>query len=59
MTVTITPDDYNNGTYKPGKFMMNLCAQVNTETPICEEVMLELIDPCDPPISVDRVAMQD
>ena len=59
MTVTITEDDYKNEIIKPGKFKMNLCAQVNLETPTCTEVDLEIVDPCDPPVSIQRVVMQD
>ena len=59
MTVTITPDDYKNNELAPGKFKMNLCAQVQSETPTCTEVDLELKDPCDPPASITRVPMDD
>ena len=57
ISITITEDDYINEVYKPGVFKLNLCATVSQETPTCEEIEVELVDPCDPPTSLDRVDM--
>ena len=62
ISLTITPDDYKNDVYKPGKFLLSLCATVDSSTDDlepCTNIEVELVDPCDPPETLTRVSLVD
>ena len=60
ISIMITADDYKNDVFKPGDFLVKICATVDSSTTdvgACANVPFKLIDPCDPPSSLSRVGL--
>ena len=60
LSITVSANDYKNVVYAPGVFTVTIEGTVEgSDGPETQEaeIKITLLDPCDPPVSVDRVPL--
>jgi len=57
LSITADPADYQDGSKPPGEYTVEICGTVNEAVPqnseTCIPVKVTLVDPCDPPTSIN------
>jgi hypothetical protein len=62
ITLSPEPEDYENGTFKPGVFEVEICGTAVDSDPKqekCTIIEVTLGDPCDPPTTFTLEAFED